>query len=73
MVPPAPKPPPPPVLVRAEPDAIAMRRLSLMELGHRTCRWPIGDPGKRGFCFCGNPTDPERSYCPAHHIAAHGR
>jgi GcrA cell cycle regulator len=50
-----------------------MRRLSLLQLGPRTCRWPIGDVGAPEFCFCGNKTDPDRVYCPVHHVVAHGR
>ena len=30
------------------------------------CKWPIGDPAKDDFHFCGNPTLPGKSYCAAH-------
>ena len=30
------------------------RRLALTELTDRTCKWPIGDPLKEDFHFCGN-------------------
>ena len=30
------------------------RRLGLTELTERTCKWPIGDPLKDDFHFCGN-------------------
>jgi GcrA cell cycle regulator len=61
--------------VRPEPavETFTMRRLSLLQLGPRTCRWPVGDVGEPGFCFCGNRTDADRVYCPVHHIVAHGR
>jgi GcrA cell cycle regulator len=49
-----------------------MRRLSIMQLTDRTCRWPVGDPGTAGFFFCGNDTDLERAYCAVHHKVAHG-
>ena len=42
---------------------------SLLELTNDTCRWPNGEPGTRGFFFCGAPgADLEggRPYC-AHH------
>jgi len=55
------------------PEIFTMRRLSLLELGPRTCRWPVGDVGEPGFFFCGNETDPERSYCTTHHLLAHYR
>jgi GcrA cell cycle regulator len=66
---------PPPDTVQPEPngETLTMRRLTLLELGPRTCRWPIGDVGEPGFFFCGNPTDPERVYCPVHHAVAHYR
>jgi GcrA cell cycle regulator len=57
---------------RCEP-ALVMRGCTLMELDHRTCRWPVGDPGSPGFFFCGNDTGPERSYCPTHHRHAHAK
>src|SRR6185437_3747971 len=42
---------------------------TLLELTNATCRWPNGEPGTRGFFFCGAPgADLEggRPYC-AHH------
>ena len=41
----------------------------LMDLANHSCRWPIGDPGTEGFCFCGSPTadlENKLPYC-AHH------
>jgi hypothetical protein len=29
---------------------------TLMKLTSRTCRWPIGDPKREDFCFCGGRT-----------------
>jgi GcrA cell cycle regulator len=55
------------------PEIFTMRRLTLLELQKRTCRWPVGDPGTPEFFFCGNETDGERPYCPIHHAVAHGR
>ena len=41
-------------------------RLSLMELTTQTCKWPIGDPSKSEFWFCGHPSEPGKPYCAAH-------
>ena len=38
----------------AESQDLATRRgKSLLELTNESCRWPIGDPAKRSFHFCG--------------------
>ncbi len=42
------------------------KRLSLMELTERTCKWPIGDPATDDFWFCGLPAQPGKPYCEAH-------
>lgn len=42
------------------------RRLTLMELTERTCKWPIGDPATDKFWFCGLPSQPGKPYCEAH-------
>ena len=34
--------------------------------GAPSCLWPIGDPGKVDFHFCGGTTVPGRPYCPEH-------
>ncbi len=44
------------------------RRLSLLELTERTCKWPIGDPAEDDFYFCGLPAVPGKPYC-EHHVA----
>lgn len=43
-----------------------MRNLSLLELEPNDCRFPIGDPQKPGFAFCGCPRFGERPYCQYH-------
>ena len=30
------------------------KKISLMELTERTCKWPIGDPATDTFWFCGH-------------------
>ena len=44
------------------------RRLDLMSLTERTCKWPIGDPTEESFHFCGLPSTPGKPYC-EHHVA----
>ena len=42
------------------------RRLSLMELTEKTCKWPVGDPATPNFWFCGLPVQQGKPYCEAH-------
>ena len=42
------------------------RRLTLMQLTERTCKWPVGDPATDDFWFCGLPTVPGKPYCETH-------
>lgn len=42
------------------------RRLNLLQLTERTCKWPIGDPATDDFYFCGLPAMPGKPYCEAH-------
>lgn len=42
------------------------KRLSLMQLTERTCKWPIGDPATEDFWFCGHPSEAGKPYCQAH-------
>jgi GcrA cell cycle regulator len=66
--------PPQPSASEISPEALASvrevekkaRRLKLMELTERTCKWPIGDPATEDFWFCGLATQPGKPYCEAH-------
>lgn len=66
--------PPQPSTDEIDPEALAKvhevektsRRLTLMELTERTCKWPIGDPATQDFWFCGLPTKAGKPYCEAH-------
>lgn len=66
--------PPQPSANEISPEALASvrevekraRRLTLMELTERTCKWPIGDPATPDFWFCGLPSQPGKPYCEAH-------
>jgi GcrA cell cycle regulator len=52
-----------------EPLAEAARpatRCTLMQLTSRTCRWPVGDPRKAGFHFCGAVPVQGKPYCEFH-------
>ncbi|MBP1870975.1 hypothetical protein LPJGGPFB_00880 [Ensifer adhaerens] len=42
------------------------RRLELTQLTERTCKWPIGDPLKEEFHFCGNDSPEASPYCTFH-------
>jgi GcrA cell cycle regulator len=44
------------------------RKLDLLELTERTCKWPIGDPTEENFHFCGLPAVHGKPYC-EHHVA----
>lgn len=66
--------PPQPALNEISPEALASvrevekraRRIPLMELTERTCKWPIGDPATDDFWFCGLPSQAGKPYCEAH-------
>lgn len=66
--------PPQPSANEISPEALASvrevekraRKLSLMELTERTCKWPVGDPATEDFWFCGLPSLPGKPYCEAH-------
>ncbi len=66
--------PPQPSANEISPEALASvrevekraKRLTLMELTERTCKWPIGDPATPDFWFCGLPSLPGKPYCEAH-------
>ena len=66
--------PPQPSANEISPEALASvrevekkaKRISLMELTERTCKWPIGDPATEDFWFCGLPAVPGKPYCEAH-------
>ncbi len=66
--------PPQPSANEISPEALAKqsevekhaKRLTLMELTERTCKWPIGDPATEEFYFCGLPVQQGKPYCEAH-------
>lgn len=66
--------PPQPSANEISPEALAKvsevekkaKRLSLLELTERTCKWPVGDPATDDFWFCGLATQAGKPYCEAH-------
>ena len=68
--PPAVETPNPVAALAAEVERSA-RKLSLLELNERTCKWPIGDPSTTDFYFCGLPCAPDKPYCQAHVAVAY--
>jgi len=66
--------PPQPSANEIDPEALAKvseiekkaKRLTLMELTERTCKWPVGDPATEDFWFCGLPVQSGKPYCEAH-------
>ncbi|MEL6620825.1 MAG: GcrA family cell cycle regulator [Pseudomonadota bacterium] len=66
--------PPQPSANEISPEALAKvsqvekkaKKISLMELTERTCKWPVGDPATPDFWFCGLPVQQGKPYCEAH-------
>lgn len=46
-------------------------RRTLETLENHECRWPIGDPRKADFHFCGRKKIPGKSYCEFHALKAY--
>ncbi len=66
--------PPQPSANEISPEALAKvneiekksKKIGLMELTERTCKWPVGDPSTEDFWFCGLPVKAGKPYCEAH-------
>ena len=66
--------PPQPSANEISPEALARvseiekkaKKLSLLELTEKTCKWPIGDPATSKFWFCGHPSEQGKPYCETH-------
>lgn len=66
--------PPQPAGAEISPETLASlaevakksKRLTLMQLTERTCKWPVGDPATDDFWFCGLPAAPGKPYCDTH-------
>jgi len=42
------------------------RKLTLMQLSEKTCKWPTGDPQRPNFSFCGHNSKEATPYCEFH-------
>ena len=51
----------------------AFPRITLLELNTRTCKWPIGDPTRDDFRFCGATIEAGKVYCSYHACLAYQR
>ena len=66
--------PPQPSANEISPEALASvreiekksKKITLMELTERTCKWPVGDPATVDFWFCGLSVQQGKPYCEAH-------
>ena len=66
--------PPQPSANEISPEALAKvsevektaKKISLMELTEKTCKWPVGDPATEDFWFCGLTVQQGKPYCEAH-------
>ena len=66
--------PPQPSANEISPEALARvseiekkaKKISLLELTERTCKWPVGDHATEEFWFCGLPSQAGKPYCEAH-------
>ena len=66
--------PPQPSANEISPEALAKvsevektaKKISLMELTEKTCKWPVGDPATDDFWFCGLSVQTGKPYCEAH-------
>ena len=66
--------PPQPSANEISPEALAKvsevektaKKISLMELTEKTCKWPVGDPATDDFWFCGLAVKAGKPYCEAH-------
>ena len=41
-------------------------RCTIFDLTESTCRWPVGDPGKGDFFYCGSRSKTGLPYCAYH-------
>lgn len=58
------------------PDPVAnvvpmAERCTILDLTEFTCRWPVGEPGKSDFFYCGSRTKTGLPYCAFHSRVAY--
>jgi GcrA cell cycle regulator len=49
-----------------EEGPITYERITILNLTEATCKWPVGDPGRPDFFFCGRKSDTSGPYCGYH-------
>ena len=47
------------------------KKLDLVELSDKRCKWPFGDPATDEFYFCGHAVKDEQPYCEYHSALAY--
>ncbi len=52
-------------------DLSSGERCTVLTLTEKTCKWPIGDPGEKGFHFCGGKSETGMPYCKEHAAIAY--
>ena len=50
----------------ADHEIPATQRKTILTVTPSCCHWPIGDPQRSGFFFCGAATDGKTAYCKRH-------
>jgi len=63
----------PAAVVAPTPELVTFEceRVTIMELREGMCRWPIGDPAREDFRFCGLRTETGHTYCSHHNTIAY--
>jgi len=56
----------PEVLAKVNEVEKTAKKITLMELTEKTCKWPVGDPATEQFWFCGLAVQQGKPYCEAH-------
>ena len=61
-----PSPRPRPVFAAPARKPASRKLVTTLTLSSRTCKWPIGDPARSGFHYCGLLPQSGRPYCDTH-------
>ncbi|MBH0238536.1 GcrA family cell cycle regulator [Methylobrevis albus] len=48
------------------PEVVPFERATILTLTEQTCKWPIGDPSRADFFFCGRKSESGVPYCTYH-------
>ena len=60
------EPAPRAVTAPVEAEPVVFEKVTILHLNENTCKWPIGDPGRPDFFFCGRKSDAGIPYCQHH-------